>query len=238
MDLDVTIDPRFCGPPTSGNGGWTCGLLGTKLGGTVEVTLRKPPPLGRPLRLTGQGQGQDNDELRLLDGEELLAEARRVHLDLEVPPAPSFNRAVALSSYYVGHRVHYYPTCFTCGPARAAGDGLRIFAGRERPEDPVAGAWVPAASLADATGRVSPEVHWAALDCPGYFGAAAPDHPPALLGRMTAQVSRSVSVGEHCVVVGWSLGRQGRKLHAGTALYGEDGRLIGRARQVWITVAP
>jgi hypothetical protein len=233
MDLDVTIDPRFCGPAGSGNGGWTCGLLGTKLGGAVEVTLRKPPPLGRRLRLTGEG-----DELRLLDGDELLAEARRVRLDLEVPPAPSFARAVALSSYYVGHRVHHFPTCFTCGPARAEGDGLRIFAGRERPEDPVAAPWIPAASLADPSGRITPEVHWAALDCPGYFGVAAPDHPPALLGRMTGEVPGCVSAGERCVVVGWSLGREGRKLHAGTALYGEDGRLVGRARQVWITVAP
>jgi hypothetical protein len=233
MDLDVTIDPRFCGPASSGNGGWTCGLLGSKLGGTVEVTLRKPPPVGRPLRLLGQG----DDELRLLDGDELIAEARRTSLDLDLPAPPSFNRAVTLSSYYVGHRVHYFPTCFTCGPGRAQGDGLRIFAGRERAEDPVAGPWIPAASVADASGRVNPEVYWAALDCPGYWGVAAPDHPTALLGRMTADIPRRLSAGERCVVVGWSLGREGRKLHAGTALYGEDGRLIGRARQIWITVA-
>jgi hypothetical protein len=234
MDLDVTIDTRFCGPPTSGNGGWTCGLLGSTLGGTVEVTLRKPPPLGRPLRLTRTG----DDELRLLDGETLLAEARRVRLDLDVPAPPSFSRAVSLSSYYVGHQVHSFPTCFTCGPGRAEGDGLRIFAGREHPEDPVAAPWIPATSVADASGRVSPEVHWAALDCPGYFGVAAPDHPTALLGRMTADIAGRVSAGERCVVVGWSLGREGRKLHAGTALFGEDGRLVGRARQVWITVGP
>ena len=37
-----------------------------------------------------------------------------------------------------------------------------------------------------------------------------------------------------CVVVGWPLGDEGRKLHAGTALYGRDRELLALARQVWI----
>jgi hypothetical protein len=230
MVLDVIIDPRFCGPPTTGNGGWTSGLLGARLSGPVEVTLRRPPPLGQPLRLSG------GDPLLLLDGDEVLAEARRAPLDLEVPSPPSFERAVALSAHYIGHQVHYFPTCFTCGPRRAESDGLCIFPGRERPEDPVAAPWIPSPNLADQTGQVSPEVHWAALDCPGYFGAAAPDYPPALLGRMTADLVGSVAPGERCVVLGWDLGRERRKIFAGTALFGEDGRLVGRARQVWIQI--
>jgi hypothetical protein len=230
MPDTVTIDPRFCGPPTTGNGGYTCGVLARRLGGPAEVTLRRPIALGRPLRLDG------DDPLRLLDGDQVVAEARRAALDLEVPPAPSFDRAVALSALYVGHRVHGFPTCFTCGPGRAEGDGLRIFAGRERPEDPVAAPWIPAPGLAAPDGGIPPEVLWAALDCPGYFGVAAPDHPTALLGRMTGDVPGAVRAGERCVVLGWSLGRQRRKLVAGTALYGEDGRLVGGARQVWITV--
>ena len=44
-----TIDPRFNGPPGSGNGGYTCGLVAGLLGGPAEVTLRLPPPLGTPL---------------------------------------------------------------------------------------------------------------------------------------------------------------------------------------------
>jgi hypothetical protein len=231
MDEEVIIDRRFCGPSTSGNGGWTSGLVGARLGGPAEVTLRKPPPLGRPLRLRGE------DPLLLLDGDEVIAEGRRVApLELEVPPAPSFERAVALARLYVGHQRHAFPSCFTCGPERREGDGLRLCPGRERPEDPVVAPWVPSPSLADG-GVVTAEVHWAALDCPGYFGVAAPDHPTALLGRMTADVPGRVAVGERCVVLGWGLGRQGRKLFAGTALLGEDGRLVGRARQVWITIA-
>ena len=79
-------------------------------------------------------------------------------------------------------------------------------------------------------------VHWAALDCPGFYGAAPPDYPPALLGRMTAEVTDRIRVGERCVVLGWGLGLEGRKIFAATALFGEDGRLVGRARQTWIRI--
>jgi hypothetical protein len=53
---------------------------------------------------------------------------------------------------------------------------------------------------------------------------------------MTGAVTGQVKVGEPCVVLGWSLGRQGRKIFAGTALFGQDGRLVARARQTWIQV--
>jgi hypothetical protein len=92
--------------------------------------------------------------------------------------------------------------------------------------------------LGDGSGRMAPEILWAALDCPGYFGAAPDDLPTALLGRMTAHVEGTVRPGERCVVVGWRLGSDGRKLIAGTALFGEDGRLRGKARQIWITIEP
>jgi hypothetical protein len=32
----------------------------------------------------------------------------------------------------------------------------------------------------------------------------------------------------------WPLGEEGRKLYAGTALLGEDGRTLGTARATWI----
>jgi hypothetical protein len=194
------------------------------------VTLRSPPPLGRPLRLSG------GDPLQLFDGDRLLAEARPVAFALDVPPPPPFERAQALSAFYVGHREHNFPGCFTCGPGRAPGDGLRVFAGRERAEEPVAAPFIPDASVADAAGRVALAAHWAAIDCPGYFGAAPPGHPPALLGRMTAELLGTVQVGERCVVLGWGLGMEGRKIFAGTALFGADGRLVARARQIWIRI--
>jgi hypothetical protein len=51
---------------------------------------------------------------------------------------------------------------------------------------------------------------------------------------MTARIDRLPDEGEPCVVVGWPLGEDGRKLFAGTALYGRDAAPLAVARQVWI----
>jgi hypothetical protein len=45
-----------------------------------------------------------------------------------------------------------------------------------------------------------------------------------------------VREGERCVVLGWPVGADGRKLHAGTALYGEDSRLSAVGRAIWIVL--
>ncbi len=49
MVEQIIIERRFCGPPDSGNGGYTCGRLANYVDGTAEVTLLRPPPLERPL---------------------------------------------------------------------------------------------------------------------------------------------------------------------------------------------
>ncbi len=228
----MLIASRFCGPPDSANGGYCAGLLASSLGGAVEVTLRHPPPLEQPLSLH-----IESDRAELCHDAQLVAEARRVQLDLEVPAPPSFARAAELSRHYVGHRKHHFPGCFVCGPARAVGDGMRIFPGAEHAGQLVAAPFCPHPSLSHTDGVLGSEYVWAALDCVGYFASACPDYPIALLGRITAEVVDSVRVEEPCVVIGWPLGREGRKLHAGTAVFGADGRLCGRARQTWITMA-
>ena len=48
------------------------------------------------------------------------------------------------------------------------------------------------------------------------------------------QLRRLPATGERCVVVAWPLGEDGRKLFAATALLGEHGELLARARQTWI----
>jgi hypothetical protein len=229
MMVAMLVAARFCGPPDSGNGGYTSGLLASQLGGVVEVTLRRPPPLDRELELQLEGA-----QAWLRDGADLVAEAKRAKLDVMPPKAVSFERAGESSAHYVGHTRHHFPTCFVCGPGRAVGDGLRIFPGQARLDEPMAAPWIPAADLGDEHGKVRPEIRWAALDCVGYFSIAAPDYPVALLGRMTAELYGSVSAGERCVVQGWPVAREGRKLQAGTALYGEDGTLRGLALQTWI----
>lgn len=227
----IRIASRFCGPPDSGNGGYSAGLLAQQLSRAAEVTLRNPPPLERSLDVLTTAE-----TAVLSEGERLIAEARVTALELDVPEAPSFERASELSQHYIGHKRHHFPTCFVCGPAREAGDGLRIFPGSEQAGSGVAAPWVADASLADRAGVIGTEVVWAALDCAGYFATGAPDYPLSLLGRMAAEVTRTPRAGEKCVVLGWSLGREGRKLYAGTAVFGEDQQLLGRARQTWIRV--
>ena len=61
-----------------------------------------------------------------------------------------------------------------------------------------------------------------------------PGRGEVLLGRMAAEIHRLPEEGEECVVAAWPLGEDGRKLHAGTALYGAGGELLARARQTWI----
>ena len=80
----------------------------------------------------------------------------------------------------------------------------------------------------------SSEVVWAAIDCPGAYALGDPGRGEPVLGRMTARIDRLPEEGEPCVVAGWPLGEDGRKLHAGTALYGRDGEPLAVARQVWI----
>jgi hypothetical protein len=193
----------------------------------VEVTLLKPPPLERALRVE-----QAAAESVLWDSDQMVAKARSVKLELEVPEAPSFEAAQRSALYYLGFAEHIYPECFVCGPSRAPGDALRIFPGRAHPEDPVAAPWTPDPSLADAEGKIHPEFVWAALDCPGYFALGQPI--VAVLGRMTASIEQAVTAGKNYSVVGWKLRNEGRKYFAATALFSERGELLAQSMQVWI----
>ena len=215
--MEIVIDPRFNGPPRSANGGYTCGLLARQVGEPAEVTLRSPPPLGRSLQFDGS---------RLWDGETLVADSAPVELELDVPGSVSFAEAEQAAERYPGLAQHEYPTCFVCGPARS--DGLRLFTGPVNGRDLFAAPWrVPE--------DVSRELVWAALDCPGAIGVGWDGRGDWLLGRMAAEVLDVPLPGERCVVVAWSLGRDGRKGFAGTAVY-REGELLARARQTWIAL--
>jgi hypothetical protein len=217
----VRIPARYNGPPESANGGYACGLLAGELGGEAEVTLRVPPPLERELVVV---RAEGRAELR--DGETLVAEAERAAVDVDVPAAVSVEDAVEASTAYAGFREHAYETCFSCGPARE--DGLGIYAGPvEGREGLVAAPWTPRAD-------VTPEVVWAALDCPGGWAVDDFQREGVLLGRMAARVDRLPEPGRAHVVLGWRVGEEGRKRYAGSALLTADGEVLARARSTWI----
>jgi hypothetical protein len=227
----VLIEHRFRGPASSGNGGYSCGVLGVLTGGPAEVTLRAPPPLDVPLAVVAAGA-----RLELRHGEALIAEAIPGAKEVVVPDPVSFAEAEEATKGYPYATGHPYPECFVCGPARHAGDGLCIFPGGVRGRALAAAPWRPDASLAGPDGRVREEIVWAALDCPSWFGVAAVREFSGLilLGRLAARVVERPRPGDRCVAMGWELATDGRKIRCGSAVVAEDGRLLGVAEATWI----
>ena len=232
MAETVVIDPRFNGPPASGNGGYVCGLVAARMGAAAEVTLRRPIPLGDPLEIETAGDG-----VTLRQGDDLIAEGRPASIDIDVPPMLDPAAAERAAKGFCSADKHPASTCFVCGPVRADGDGLRIFAGPAGDGEIYAAPWRPAESLSDSSGHVDPVYLWASLDCPGSFALMDGRIRPYLLGRMTARIADRVRVGEGCQVLAWPVDRSGRKQIAGTAVYGEDGRLCAAAQAIWFEVA-
>jgi hypothetical protein len=234
MASRVVIPRRFNGPPASGNGGYSCGVLGTLIGESAEVTLRMPPPLDRELLVDAQNEGGER-RWRIFDGESLIATGRAAEPDVSCPAPVSLDLARAAESAYVGFQRHPFPTCFVCGPERAEGDGLRLFTGKVEGRDLVASEWTPGASVGTNAGTVEPAVVWSALDCPTYFGGRLNGYGQfAVLGRLTARLVGPVRVGEAHVVVGWPLGRDGRKWEGGAAVFSAEGELRAVSRGLWI----
>jgi len=233
----VRFAGRFCGPPGAANGGFACGTLAALLDGAAEVTLRRPVPLERPLLL------RNGDGIALLEDEgRLCAEARApaTPVGQRVPRPPTLAEARAAAGRAAYYDDPVFPNCFVCGPARAPGDGLRIFPGPVPGREVWAAPWSPDPSVSGPDGLVPEEVVWAALDCPGGVAVAearaTPAEGAALLGRMTARLAGPVRVGTAHRVVAWLLERDGRKHTAGSALFGPDDQLLAVARAVWITV--
>jgi hypothetical protein len=241
MTDTFTIPRRYCGPRDSANGGYACGVVAAFLGAPgspAEVTLRTPPPLETPMRVE-RGDGG----VTVHAGGDLVAEARTVDaVGIDAPEPVDFDAAEAgrERSWIVRELTsHPFPTCFTCGPGREPGDGQRVFVGPVAGRDLAAAPWVPDESLPAVDGRIAPEIVWAVLDCAGGIGSAYAageyeEWPPHVLGRFVAGVHGTPAVGERCVATGWRIGHEGRKMFAGSAVFGEDARLLGLARATWI----
>jgi len=228
----IRIPARFNGPPDSGNGGYTCGLVAGLLGHLpCEVSLRAPPPLERELSVESVAEG-----VLVRDGETVVAQCRRSVLDVE--PGETVTIADAKDASGAGLErwtaAHPFPTCVVCGPEREVGDGFGIFPG-PLAEGRFAAAWSPHASLSAGDGTVGLEYVWSALDCP----TSAPlanwgDGRPIVLARLTASIDGPVMAGEPHVIVSWELGRDGRKREAACVLFDAAGTALARSRALWI----
>jgi hypothetical protein len=229
----VSIDRRFNGPPGSGHGGYTCGLIARRLEGPAEVTLRTPPPLDTELTVV-----EEDGALDLLDGETLVAEAAGVEdpFELAVPEPVGLPEAEAAREASPLHTEHPFRTCFVCGPDRRTGDGLRVIAGPvEGREDVIASPWEVSRALPVEKGGVSSEMVWSALDCPGGCALVlTPGIGTSVLGRMSARINAPIRPGESYVALGWPIEHDGRKHYTGSAIFNLRGEPLAVARATWI----
>jgi hypothetical protein len=222
-----TVPARFCGPPTSGNGGYTCGMVAKELAGLAECTLRSPVPLETPLHLEQSPAGA----VLRSDGK-VIIEANPTTIEVTPPSPVSLETATQASAASPAlNPQHPFPTCFVCGPKRKLGDGLRIFPAALNGF--YAAAWVPTAEFGDDAGQLKPEFLWAAMDCPTGFASGFPLVGTLVTGRLAVKQLEPIRVGEPCVVQSWPLAVQGRKHFSAACLY-QNGEPRAVARATWI----
>jgi hypothetical protein len=256
----ITIPSWANGPDDSGNGGWSAGLLAehvTDATNGVAVSLRVPPPIGRPLCV----KRTDDGELLLLDdpvdgGDPVLvARARAVDLALAVPDAvrritPAM--AGAASAGFAFRTRHPFPRCIACGIARdpelpslelhcGLVEGVFVPDDAGAPTAVFADAWTPTSDLAD---RNQPEVVstaacWSALDCPSAAPMADPDaERPSVLAAISVRIDRRPAVGQPHVLAAWRRAVDGRKQWSTSVLLDAGGEVLGVADALWIEVRP
>jgi hypothetical protein len=229
----IVVPRRFNGPPDSGNGGYTCGLVAGLIDADVaEVSLRAPPPLETELTVSHGERG-----VEVSSGDTVVANGHAAELELD-PPEPVSPEGAARASeagFDAWTGGHPFPTCVICGPQREPGDGYRVFPGRLGDGELFASSWTPDPTLADEDGLVRRECVWGALDCPtsapvANFG----EGPPVVLARLCARIDRPVHAERPHALVSWPIELDGRKRHAGVALFDDNGALLAAARALWI----
>lgn len=226
------IEGRFAGYGGIANGGYLAGVLLEALGTPAVVTLTRPTPVDRDLRIVAPAP----DAVELHHAGRLLARAVRDEGDFTPPDPVPVDLALAQRCSYLGFAHHPAPDCFVCGTKRWPGEGLRVFAGTTG-RGRVAAAWLPDAALGDGAGAVDARLVAAALDCPGAWAIASvgKNHRvPMLLGTLRLRIVAPVRAGTPHVVVGEADGEAGRKRHARTAIYDAAGTLCAAAQAIWL----
>lgn len=241
----LNIPSHFNGPPASGQGGYSSGVLAGHLVGPVAVSLRRPIPLAEELEVRFEraaSKGGDEDAAGVPDGAvarafdpsgELIAEAIPASrmAPWDAPPV-SLEAAHRAKNRFTPPADGTFDHCFVCGRARH--DGFGLFPGPIAGTDLVAAPWTPPKWSADSDGVVRPEFVWAALDCPGYFAVHHTDLTLAFLARQQSEVHTPLRAGVEYVAIGRPLGRDGRKGFAATAIVDSVGALLAQSEQLLV----
>lgn len=240
MDAAVRIDGRYHGFPGIAIGGFAGGLLADRIGPAAEVTFRRPIPTGAPLELSATGDGV---EFRV--NGTVLAGATPADLDVDVPAPVSMADAERATQAYPGHRTHPYPSCFTCGPDRAAGDGLRVFpstveerSGPQGGSPLVAAAWTPHPDHAGPDGTLPPAIVWSAVDCSSIWPVILATPPRSdeqvVTGRLAVRLDEPIRAGEPHVVTAWPVARRDGRWLAEAAVLDATGSTKAVARHTLV----
>lgn len=67
-----------------------------------------------------------------------------------------------------------------------------------------------------------------------FFRTINPAAAAFMVVFLLARVLRRPQSGERCVVAGWASGRDGRKLHGGTAIFDAVGNLMASSSAIWV----
>jgi hypothetical protein len=230
MPDTLSVPARFNGPLESGNGGYSAGVVAAFVDGPAEVSLRLPVPLDRPLQVFTE----DGRAVRVLDGDDVVAEGRAAPAFALEPPAPvRVEEARAARARYRGLSDGVFSRCFVCG--RARGDAFGVFAGQVDGREVVASPWTPPSWAADAQGAVFAEFVWAVLDCPTFFAVYLGEElGMSVLAQLTARIQAPVPAEEEHVVMAWPLEVSGRKRWAGSAVLSAAGEPLAVARALLI----
>jgi hypothetical protein len=212
---ELVVDQRYEGIPGVSLGGYVAGLA-------AQASIPRPSSRYQRLSLPDRAGG---------DGCFISTRNHGSRVD-------HARRGRAGSEHYPGFTHSFFPNCFTCGPKRSPGDGLRIFPGPVEARPVVASLWEPPSSVWKADRTVASEFLWAALDCPAIWGqivhggAQAGDR--GVTGRQELHQHEPIRGDATSIVVGWPLERQGGKIIAGAAIFSESGQLLVEARQTMI----
>jgi len=226
----LVIDAAYAGLPDLAHGGYVAGVLtGALATDSSRVRLRRPVPSARALRLERPAPGH----VELHDGARLLADGAEADVLLEVPEPVAPAEARSASRRFPGAAQHPFPGCVCCGPEHPR--GLGVYPGPVSGRGVVAAHWVPPEQLADDRGELPRELVCAALDCPQLWAMMV--HAPAatsdrvVTAVLETRLEQPVRAGEPHVVIGWPIGRDGRRWLAGAAVFGPAGELCAAGRQ-------
>ena len=217
MPDTVSIPRQLNGPLDSGQGGYSAGVVAAFVDGPAEVSLRRPVPLERALDVVRD----DDGSVRLLDGDDLVAEGRPVGggRTSTCRRPSSVEEARDGDGPLPRSRDGPFSRCFVCGLARE--DSFGVFAG-EVAGAPHHGVAVDSARLGGRRRRARPaRIRLGGARLPrvrSLRGSRATCRWGCSPG-FSVRIDAPVTAGAEHVVIGWPIEIDGRKHHAGGAVF-------------------